>query len=108
MTLASDWVKETREGATFAVRVIPRASHTKVSGLMGEGPDAVLKIALAAPPVEGRANAELIAYLADALDVSRSLVEVAAGKRSKNKLIRVREKRAEEIVASLARFLPDN
>ena len=36
MTLASDWVKETREGAAFAVRVIPRASRTKVSGLMGE------------------------------------------------------------------------
>jgi uncharacterized protein len=76
--------------------------------MMGEGKDAVLKIALSAPPVEGKANTALIAYLADILKIPRSQVEVIAGKQSKNKVICVREKRVEEIGALLASFLPDN
>jgi uncharacterized protein len=101
VTEVSDWVKDTREGATFAVRVAPRASRTTISGVMGEGSDAVLKIALAAPPVEGKANAELIAYLADILSVSRAQVEVIGGKQSKNKVVRIRDRRAAEIAAVL-------
>jgi len=52
---------------------------------MEEGADAVLKIALAAPPLEGRANEALIAYLADVLDVPRSAIEIIAGQQSRNK-----------------------
>jgi uncharacterized protein len=51
------------------VRVTPRASWTQFAGVIGDGADAVWKIALAAPPVGGRANEGLIAYLADVLDV---------------------------------------
>ena len=57
-------VHETREGVSIAVRVSPRASRTRFMGAAGEGPETALKIALAAPPVEGRANEALISYLA--------------------------------------------
>lgn len=107
MTLSDDLVRDAREGATFAVRVVPRASRTGIAGVMGEGEGAVLKIALAAPPVEGKANAELIAYLADVLEIARSKVEVVAGKQSKNKVVRVRDMSAIEVSAGLARILPD-
>ncbi len=97
-------VKETKEGATFAVRVAPRASRTAVTGMMGEGADAVMKIALAAPPVEGRANEALVEYLADLLDVPRSAVEIVAGEQSRNKMVRVRGRGAAEIEAALQRL----
>ncbi len=81
--------RNAQEGVSFAVRVAPRASRTQFTGVMGEGADAVMKIALAAPPVEGRANEALIAYFADVLDVPRSAVEVISGERSRNKVVRV-------------------
>ena len=101
-------IKNAGEGASFTVRVNPRAGKTQFTGLMGSGPDAVLKIALAAPPVDGRANAELIAYLASVLDVPRSAVEVIAGLQSRNKVVRVKGRRADEILERLnSGFSPD-
>lgn len=92
----------------FAVRVAPRASRTAITGLMGTGLDAVVKIAVAAPPIEGKANAELIAYLAEVLDVARSRVEVTGGKQSKNKVICVRGADEQDVAVKLAKAMPDN
>jgi len=83
-------IHETRDGVSFGVRVNPRASRTRLLGVAGEGAEAALKIALAVPPVDGRANEELISYLADLLGVARSAVEVIAGEHSRNKVVRVR------------------
>jgi len=71
---------------------------------MGEAAEATLKIALAAPPVEGRANEALIAYLADVLDVPRSAVEVIAGEHSRNKVVRVGGRNAAQVENA---FKPD-
>lgn len=108
MTLAPGWIKDAPDGATFAVRVVPRAGRTAMVGVMGEGANAALKIALAAPPVEGKANAALVAYLADVLGVSRSRVQVIAGAQSKNKVLRVSGVNAAELAASLIHLLSDN
>ena len=102
------WIKQGRDSAAFAVRVAPRASRTAITGFMGTGLDAAVKIAVAAPPVEGKPNAELVAYLADVLDVPSSRLEVTGGKRSKNKVIRVRGADAAEVAAKLATAMPDN
>jgi uncharacterized protein len=72
--------------------------------VMGEGAEAVLKIALTAPPVDGRANQELIDYFAEILDVSRSSVEIASGSQSRNKVVRVRGRTASEISSTLSKF----
>lgn len=72
-------------GISFSVRVQPRASR---SGIVGEL-DGALKIRLAAPPVDGEANEELIRFLAKLFDVSRQQVSILSGQTSKNKLIRV-------------------
>jgi uncharacterized protein len=74
----------------FLVRVTPRARRTQFTGLMQDGASAIFKIAVAAPPVDGRANVELISYLASVLDVPRSAIEVAAGEHSRNKRVHVR------------------
>lgn len=97
-------ISDTREGARFAVRVTPRASRTAITG-MTDGPEPAVKIALHAPPVEGRANAALIDFLADLLHVRRSEIEIAAGAHGRNKLILIRNHTAAEISSAIAAAL---
>lgn len=88
------------------MRVSPRASRTAIIGIMGDGPQAALKIALQAPPLEGRANAALIGFLADLLKVPRSSIEIGSGERGRTKTIMVRGRTAEEITALVEQALP--
>jgi uncharacterized protein (TIGR00251 family) len=69
----------------FLVYVQPRASRTEIAGDHGDA----LKIRLAAPPVEGAANAELISFLAKRLGVSKSAVRLLRGQRGRQKLVEV-------------------
>jgi len=86
-------IRETSVGATFAVRVQPRARKNAITGELGDA----LKLALTAPPVDGRANEACIEFLADLLDVPRSSVTIASGDTSRNKVIRVAGVTADEI-----------
>jgi uncharacterized protein (TIGR00251 family) len=70
---------------TVAVRIQPRASKNGVSRME----DGTLKIRLTAPPVDGAANEALVAYLAKALGVSKSSVEIVSGHTSREKRIRI-------------------
>ena len=81
------------DGATFAVRVVPRASKNQIVGMHGDA----LKVRLTAPPVEGRANEALIACLARRLGVRKSQVEIVAGATSRRKMIRVIGLMAQEV-----------
>ena len=79
-------VNETSAGVTFTVRVQPRARRNAIVGEFGDA----LKVALAAPPVDGKANAACIRLFAEALNLPRASVAVASGHASRNKVIRVR------------------
>jgi uncharacterized protein (TIGR00251 family) len=70
----------------FTVRVVPRASR---SGVAGEH-DGALRVRVAAPPVDGAANEELVRTLARAFDVPARNVEIKSGHTSKVKQVRVR------------------
>ena len=70
---------------TFKVRVVPRASRSEI---VGEH-DGVLRVRIAAPPVDGAANDELVRLLARAFGMSRSEIAVTAGQTSKLKTVRV-------------------
>ena len=70
---------------TFIVRVQPRASQ---SGIVGEI-DGALKVRLAAPPVDGAANEELIRFLAKLFNVPRRNIVIISGATAKNKIIRL-------------------
>ena len=78
----------------FAVRVVPRASKTEVAGEH----DGALKVRVAAPPVEGAANAELTRFLAKSLKVPARSVEVVGGHTSKTKVVRVSGASAAELL----------
>jgi hypothetical protein len=76
---------ETDGALTFAVRVVPRASRSEI---VGEH-DGALRVRVAAPPVEGAANEELVRTLAHALGIPARAVEIKSGHASKTKLVRV-------------------
>jgi uncharacterized protein (TIGR00251 family) len=75
----------TRAGVRLTVRVAPKASRSRVLGLA----DGALKVAVAAPPEAGKANAALIETLAEALGVPRCAVVLASGAASRRKLVDV-------------------
>jgi uncharacterized protein len=81
-------VVKSKAGASFPVRVIPRASRNEVVAILADGR---LKIRLAAPPMEGKANAKLIEFLAEILDISSDQVEIIAGHTSRDKHIAIRD-----------------
>ena len=70
----------------FEVHARPRAKKSKVMGVR----EGRLDVSLAAPPVDGAANAELVATLAKALGVSKSQVELVRGETGRTKLVEVR------------------
>jgi uncharacterized protein (TIGR00251 family) len=80
-------IRDTPTGASFQVKVHPRARKNAITGEVGEA----LKVALTAPPVEGRASAACITFLAEVLKVPRSSVRITAGESSRNKTICVRD-----------------
>lgn len=86
-------VRDTAQGATFTVKVHPRARRNAVAGAVGEA----LKLALTAPPVEGKANEACISYLAEVLGVSRSSVTILSGETGRRKIIRIAGLSADEV-----------
>jgi uncharacterized protein len=91
-------IHETAGGATFAVKVHPRAKKNAITGDLGDA----LKLALTASPVDGRANEACIEFFANLLDVPRSSVTIASGETSRNKVIRVAGLSAREVRKRLA------
>ena len=77
-------------GVTLAVRAQPGAKKTAITGIYGEGATAQLKIAVHAPPLEGRANEALIAFLAETFSVPRSAVKLVSGELSRSKVFLLR------------------
>ena len=71
--------------ATITVHVVPRARATALAGRHGDA----LKIRLAAPPVDGAANEELVRFLAERLGVPRGAVTITAGHARRRKTVRI-------------------
>ena len=81
------WLSRATDGSVvLTLHIQPGARKTELAGLHGEA----LKIRLAAPPVDGKANAALVAFLAKACGVSKSAVELVSGETSRSKRVRVR------------------
>ena len=80
-----DWIQQTKEGASVRIKLVPRASANRIEGLHGDA----LKIRLNAPPVYGKANAALLRFLADELDLPMSSLAITAGATSRNKTVRI-------------------
>jgi uncharacterized protein (TIGR00251 family) len=78
-------IHESAKGITFAVKAHPRARRNAVTGTVGDA----LKLAITAPPVEGKANQAVIEFFADLFAIPRSSVTIASGETSRNKVVRI-------------------
>ena len=94
-------LRSVQGGVKLAVRALPGAKRTAIVGLYGEGAAAQLKIAVQAPPIEGRANSALIEFLADKFDVPKSYVELVSGELSRSKVFLVRGVTRTQVEAKL-------
>lgn len=95
-------IHDDKSGATFAVRVHPRARKNAITGTLGDA----LKLSLTAPPTGGRANDAVIGFLAEVLRLPRSSVTIAAGHTSRNKVVRISGFSASAVAERLAAMLP--
>jgi len=95
-------LKQTSGGITFAVKVQPRARKNAITGTFGDA----LKLALTAPPIEGRANEAVIDFLADFFDIPRSSITIASGKTSRLKVVHVNGTNTEHLYRRLREVSP--
>jgi hypothetical protein len=91
------FARDIADGCTLAVRVHPGARKDGVTGIH----DDAVKIALTSPPVDGKANDALIAFLAETLHLPRARVAIVAGLTSRAKTLRITGKSAAEVAAAL-------
>ena len=91
-------ITPTSGGVLLRLQVQPRASRTEVVGLHGDA----IKVRLAAPPVDGAANDELIRFLAKALDIPRGAVRLVSGASGRRKQMQVDEV---DVPTAMARLL---
>ena len=94
----SSWLRLSGEGVVLSLYVQPGAKKTEVVGLHG----GALKIRLAAPPVDGKANECLVDYVADRLRVPKRQVTLVSGQSSRSKRVAVVGLFADEIESKLA------
>ncbi|MEC4890837.1 MAG: DUF167 family protein [Nitrospira sp.] len=90
-------VQDTKDGAILTIQVQPKASKSECVGLHGDA----IKIRVAAPPVDGRANEALLAFLAQRLDVPLSTLAIQSGAGGRHKRVRCATLAAADILARL-------
>lgn len=78
-------LRATATGCVLDVSVVPNARRTAADGTH----DGALRVRLAAPPVEGKANAQLVAWLADELECQRRAVRLLRGETGRRKLLAI-------------------
>ncbi|HZP64377.1 MAG TPA: DUF167 domain-containing protein [Terriglobales bacterium] len=86
-------IHESPSGVSFVVKVQPRARKNAITGVVGDA----LKLALTAPPVDGRANEACTEFFAELFGVPRSAVVIISGQSSRRKVVRVAGAQAEQL-----------
>lgn len=87
------WLRQQDGRVTLTLHVQPGAKTTTISGTHGDA----LKIKLAAPPVDGKANAALIAFIADQLGIGKSAIHLKSGQTSRHKIIEITDAATDHI-----------
>lgn len=79
----SEWLRQSGDRLTLTLHIQPGAKKTEIAGVHGDA----LKIRLAAPPVDGKANAALLAFVAEVLDLPKQAVSLKSGQTSRRKVV---------------------
>jgi len=91
------WLRMDGDGVILNLHIQPGAKKTEVVGLHGDA----LKIRLAAPPVDGKANSALLAFIAAKVGVGRTAVELVSGQASRAKHVRIHAIAPQSVLAAL-------
>ena len=97
-------LKETPNGVTFSIQVVPRSAKCEIVGISND----TLKIRLTAPPVDGKANEECLRFLSTLFDVAKNRLSIIGGQTSRRKTIQVSGMGSKELAALLERIIPVN
>lgn len=96
------WLRADATGGVLTVHVQPGAKRTEIVGVHGDA----LKIRLAAPPVDGKANECLLSFIAGILAVARREVELVSGQTSRRKRVRIAGRTGDDLLARVSTLLP--
>jgi uncharacterized protein (TIGR00251 family) len=100
--VVEEFVRNAGEGVLLTLRVSPGAKKSSMEGAYGRH---ALKLKIAAPPVDGKANAETEQFLAKLLGLSRSEVSVVRGVSSRNKIVLLKGVESREAVRTLKSWI---
>lgn len=89
------------DGVFIPLRVQPRASRNKITGLY----DGALRLALTAPPVEGEANAAVVTFMAGLLGIPKSRVTLVSGEKGRDKVVLVQGLELGDVAAKLEPYI---
>jgi uncharacterized protein (TIGR00251 family) len=95
--MPATFARDTPDGCTLTLRIQPGAKKNAVLTPHGDA----LRIALTAPPVDGKANEALITFIAEALSLPRARISLLSGQTSRSKVLRITGKSAAEVEAAL-------
>jgi uncharacterized protein (TIGR00251 family) len=102
----ASFLRDHPDGCSLAVRAQPGAKRNAILGVYGEAAEAQLRIALKAPPIEGRANEALIAFLAELFGLPRSEVSIAHGQSGRSKLVLLKALKTSDAQGRIRAALP--
>jgi hypothetical protein len=94
-------IRDHKLGATLRLTIRPASSRTKCLGVHGNA----LRVAVSAPPEKGKANKELLRWLAKTLNFSRSSIELISGDLSRNKVVLFRAIEADRLASAVKPLL---
>ncbi len=82
-----DWLRETKQGVTIDLHVIPNARKSEIVGIHNDK----LKIKIFSPPVDGSANKEIIKFFSKKLKTSKSKIDIISGEKSRDKRLLIND-----------------
>ena len=91
-----------KKGAALTIRVTPRSRKTEFGGVMEDG---TIRVRVAAPPVEGKANTALVKFLAKVLGVRKNRIDIVAGEKGLDKIISILDMSANDAEQRIQGFL---
>lgn len=92
-----NYLLDTTDGIIFCVKLVPNSSFSKIVDFTDE----YVRIKISAPPIENRANKELIEFCSDLFNVNKSKLSIISGEKSKIKKVLIKSSNKDEIIQKL-------
>lgn len=90
-------LKEVQDGIIFSVKLVPNSSFSKIADYA----DDYVRIKISAPPIENKANKELVAFCSKLFDINKSKISIISGEKSKLKKVLIKDSTIEELSQKL-------